>query len=57
MDQFADLTINLFSLWVSLLSAQQAAGLDCVPWEAAPLLSFFLFYSGETKEKLVNSSR
>lgn len=58
LGQFADLTIDfLFSLWVSFLLAQQAVRLACVPCEAAPSLIFFLFYSGETREKLVNSGR
>lgn len=55
LDQFADMTRNLFSFWISFLLAQQAAWLACVPWEAAPLLIFFS--SGETKEKPVNSGR
>lgn len=45
LGQFADATINfLFSLWVSFLLAQQAAGLDCVPREPAPLLIFSLLF-------------
>lgn len=45
LGQFADVTINfLFSLWVSFLLAQQVAGLDCVPCEAAPLLIFSLLF-------------
>lgn len=31
LGQLADVTRNLFSLWISFLLAQQAAGLACVP--------------------------
>lgn len=57
LGQLADVTRNFFSLWISFLLAQQAAGLAGVPWEASPLLIFLLFYSGETKQKLVNRGR
>lgn len=53
LGQLADMTRNLFSLWISFLLAQQAAGLACVPWEAAPLLISFSFILGRPKRSLL----